>query len=70
MPTQFNLQVDRDMDDNERRQIADIMVALIACGGLTGVKSGKTIINFDHEGIFQNIQLDYVPWKRRRPVDK
>ena len=69
MPTNFNLQVERNMDPHEVQHISEILVALIACGGLTGVKSGKTIINFDAEGTFQNIELNYVPWKRRRALD-
>lgn len=70
MPTNFTLQVERNMDDNERRQVVEIMAALIACGGLTGVKSGKTIIHFNADGVFQHIQLDYVPWKRRIALDR
>jgi hypothetical protein len=47
----------------------EIFVALIASGGLSGVKGGKTIIHFDAEGIFQGIELDYWPWRRRKKVD-
>lgn len=48
------------------RHYHEILFALIQCGGLTGVKGGKTIIHFDDEGIFQKIELDYFPWKRRK----
>ena len=44
----------------------EILTALLSVGGLDGVKNGKTVINFDHEGVFQNIQLDYIPWRRRK----
>lgn len=44
----------------------EILLALLAVGALDGVKNGKTVINFDSEGIFQNIQLDYIPWRRRK----
>lgn len=43
----------------------EILVALISCGGLSGVKSGQTIIHFDGDGNFQGVQLSYWPWRRR-----
>ena len=48
----------------------EILVALISCGGLSGVKGGKTIIHFDADGIFQGIELDYWPWRRRKDLTK
>ena len=47
-------------------KIQEIVGALITSGGLTGVKGGKTIIHFDAEGMFQGIELDYWPWRRRK----
>jgi len=44
----------------------EIIQALIRCGGLSGVKRGKTIIHFDEQGNFQGVQLDYWPWKKRK----
>jgi hypothetical protein len=44
----------------------EIFAALITCGGLTGVKGGKTILHFDNEGVFQGVELDYWPWRRRK----
>ena len=44
----------------------DVLHGLLSVGGLDGVKNGKTIINFDGEGLFTYIQLDYVPWRRRK----
>lgn len=43
----------------------EILEALLKVGGLDGVKSGQTIINFDANGIFMGINLNYWPWKRR-----
>ena len=43
----------------------EILIALVSCGGLSGIKRGKTIIHFDDKGIFQGIELDYWPWRRR-----
>lgn len=44
----------------------EIFTALISSGGLDGVKGGKTIIHFDGEGNFMAVQLDYMPWRRRK----
>lgn len=52
-------------EEEYRKHYQDIFNALIKSGGLTGVKGGKTIIHFDENGIFQKIQLDYFPWRRK-----
>ena len=51
--------------EEETRRYREVLMALIKCGGLTGVKGGKTIIHFDGDGEFIKIQLDYYPWIRR-----
>ena len=43
----------------------EIFKVLIEKGALDGVKSGKTIIHFDNDGLFQGIQFDYWPYRRR-----
>jgi hypothetical protein len=43
----------------------EIITALIASGGLDGVKGGQTIIHFDPLGEFKAIQLDYYPYRKR-----
>ena len=50
----------------ETRKVTEIFSALLESGGLTGVKGGKTIIHFDANGLFQGIELDYWPWRRRK----
>lgn len=52
--------------DDKKKEIEQIISALLTSGGLTGVKGGKTIIHFDGDGVFQKVQLDYFPWSRRR----
>ena len=47
-------------------KITEIFTALISSGGLTGVKGGKTILHFDGNGEFMAVQLDYMPWRRRK----
>lgn len=49
----------------EIKRYEEILGVLLKVGGLDGVKSGKTIINFDANGVFMGINLDYWPWKRR-----
>lgn len=53
------------IDQETTLKYQEILHALIACGGLSGVKNGKTIIHFDQDGIFKGIELDYWPWRRR-----
>ena len=55
--------------EEEILKCKEIFRALIISGGISGVKGGKTILHFDAQGIFQGIELDYWPW-RRRSVDK
>ena len=50
--------------------IQEIVEALVTSGGLTGVRGGKTILHFDAEGVFQGIELDYWPWRKRKGVVK
>ena len=67
--TKFEFYFIDDFDCNQVDQFKIIFDALIRSGGLSGVKSGKTILHFDKDGIFQGIELDYWPW-RRRTLDK
>lgn len=69
MQTKIELTIQRDMTDDEIHKAQEILVALVSCGGIFGVKGGKTVIHFDAQGIFQGIELDYWPW-RRRAIDK
>ena len=61
----ITLQVESE-DVKEVNQIREIFGALVKSGGLTGVKSGKTILHFDHLGSFMGIELDYRPWWKRK----
>lgn len=54
------------LDQYEVARIQEIFLALVSSGGLTGVRGGKTIIHFDAEGVFQGVELDYWPWRRRK----
>ena len=52
----------------EMQRYTEIFLALIASGGLTGVKGGQTILHFDQTGDFQGVQLSYWPWKKKKPA--
>lgn len=64
---QIELRIE-NVSKDELLHYQEIIYALITCGGLSGVKNGKTIIHFDSEGQFRGIELDYWPWKRRKPA--
>lgn len=61
----IKLEFDIDASKEDAERFHQIIGALLKCGGLTGVKSGKTIIHFDSYGAFQGVELDYWPFKRR-----
>lgn len=47
-------------------KIKEIFDALVASGGLSGVKGGVTEIHFDGDGNFQGVKLNYWTWRRRK----
>lgn len=59
----LEMEIDCNVDDMKR--IQEIFAALLATGGLSGVKGGQTVIHFDANGLFQGVQLNYWPWRRR-----
>ena len=54
--------------EEETQRMREIIGVLINTGALSGVKGGQTILHFDNEGVFQGIQFDYWPWKRRKGI--
>lgn len=55
----------QDIKPEQINKYQEIFHALLRCGGLDGVKNGRTILHFDQEGNFMGIQFDYWPWKKR-----
>lgn len=55
-----------DWTQDKKKQIEEIVSALISSGGLTGVKGGKTIIHFDGDSNFMGITFDYWVYKKRK----
>ena len=65
----MNIKLEIDgVDHSEIERYHEILSALIRCGGLTGVKGGKTILHFDADGTFQGVELDYWPFRRKKDV--
>jgi len=63
--TEIKLTIPQDLDEKELKRVREVLLALLSCGGLFGVKGGKTIIHFDGKGEFRGVQLDYWPWRKR-----
>jgi len=63
--TNIQLKIEGNTQE-ETNKYLEIFQALLKSGGLSGVKGGKTIIHFDADGIFQGIELDYWPYRRRK----
>lgn len=66
--TKIELNIQTQLSSEDIIKYQEILIALVSCGGLSGVKGGKTIIHFDADGIFQGVELDYWPWRRRRKL--
>ena len=54
--------------DERLAKYVEIFTVLIEKGALDGVRGGSTIIHFDGEGVFQGIELDYWPYRKRRKL--
>jgi len=62
----FELETEETYTPKEVASINQIFTALIATGGLSGMKNGSTSIHFDKDGQFQSIRFDYMPWRRMK----
>ena len=54
--------------DERMAKYVEIFTVLIEKGALDGIRGGSAIIHFDSDGIFQGVELDYWPWRRRRKL--
>lgn len=62
------MKVEINIEGASREQLekyTEILTILISKGALDGIKGGSAILHFDAQGIFQGIELDYWPWRRR-----
>lgn len=66
----IHLQTQEAYNEEEISKLHEIFNALVETGGLLGMKNGSTNIHFDDKGVFQGINLNYWPWKRRKKFDK
>lgn len=60
------LELSEERTPEQIEQLRAIMQAMADVGAAWGVKGGKTIINFDAEGIFRAIGYDYLVWVKRK----
>ena len=63
--TQISIHLE-GLTQEEIDKYSEIFQALLKSGGLSGVRGGKTIIHFDGDGIFQGVELDYWPYRKRK----
>ena len=63
--TQVKLEI-TSASKEEVERFTEIFQALLKSGGLSGVKNGRTILHFDFEGVFQGVELNYWPWRKRK----
>ena len=62
----LNIQTNENLKLEEVKKYEEILTALVRCGGLSGVKNGRTILHFDSNAEFRGIELDYWPWRKRK----
>jgi len=63
--TQISIHLE-GLTKEEIDRYSEIFQALLKSGGLSGVRGGKTIIHFDGDGVFQGVELDYWPYRKRK----
>ncbi len=62
------MKIDLKIEGVEQEQISkykEILEVLISKGALDGVRAGSAILHFDHNCIFQGVELTYFPWRRK-----
>lgn len=62
----LELNIKQQLSQEEINKLQEIVQAIVFSGGHSGVKGGKTILHFDAQGLFQGVQLDYWPWRKRK----
>ena len=66
MKLDISIDTKEKLSEGQVTQAVEIIKALVDTGALWGVRGGKTIINFDFEGVFQSVSFDYIVWKKRK----
>jgi len=61
----IEIETEETFTSEEIAKINDIFHALVATGGLLGMKNGSTSIHFDKHGDFQAVRLDYMAWRKK-----
>jgi len=66
MKYNFEIIINESKSQEEIEKYKEIFSVLINKGALDGVRGGKSVIHFDADGVFQGVQLDYWPWRKRK----
>lgn len=69
MKIHLYLDIEEEKTPQQIEKYTEIFNDLLKTGALDGLKGGSANIHFDHNSMFQGIQLDYWPWRRRKKVD-
>jgi hypothetical protein len=64
----FNATIKLDFAGVSQRELVSIQqtIEILFQSGVFHIKNGKAILNFDHEGVLQEISLDYKKWRRKK----
>lgn len=68
--TRITIDIEREMTEEEILKAQEVFTALVVTGAIFGVRGGSANVHFDGECIFQGIELNYWPWRRRKPAVK
>lgn len=52
----------------EQVERARLFIHELFTAGVLGLKNGRAILEFDHEGVLQEIKFDYIRWKRNKAL--
>ena len=62
----LDLETPEDIGPAQIEKYKEIFQVLLDKGALDGVRGGSAVIHFDGQGVFQGLQLDYWPFRKRK----
>lgn len=66
MKIYFELETQEGVSKDQIEKYKEIFQVLLDKGALDGVRGGSAVIHFDGQGVFQGLQLDYWPFRKRK----
>lgn len=67
MKIDIDLQVEGATEE-QIQKYKEIFSILLRKGALDGIQAGSVNIHFDQNYVFQGIEFQYFPWKRKREL--